>query len=163
MNTYIPPDITKDVRGMQVLAGALMLGLMVFAGIAVFVIGPKPGESLVAAVMAGMVLIELPLFFILPQTALKREPGDKFDVQKELGRYSGAMLMRYALCEGAAFVNIVAYIVAGQWWSLAVAGLMWLVMVAMFPTQTKVEDWLENRQEQAGMDYNRSDLIEDRR
>jgi hypothetical protein len=161
MNTQ--HDIANDVRGMQILAGVLMLGLAVFAGIVLLVSDGKPDDPLVALVMAVMVIGEVPVFFILPPQQLKREQGELFDAKKELQRYSGAMLLRYALCNGGGFANLIAYLVAGQWWSLAIAGGLWLVMLAMFPTRTKVEHWLENRRIEAGMDFNRSDFIEERR
>ena len=49
-----------------------------------------------------------------------------------------------ALLDGAALFNLIAYIIDGQWFSLATAGFLLLLMGMMFPTVREFESWAED-------------------
>ena len=48
-----------------------------------------------------------------------------------------------ALLEGAAFANLVAFMLEGQVYSLILAALMLVGILLAIPTRRRVEDWLE--------------------
>ena len=153
------PEITKeqDLRGMQIVAGALMMGVLIFAGIA-FMIREKDDGSfpVVSMLGAGMAAVMTVLHFVVPAANVRTE-RDKFDAgewratdqegryQKLIGVYRHKLIIGLAMLEGAAFFNLIAFIVEGKLWTAGiVAGLMFL-MAMQFPTQTRVEHWIEDQ------------------
>lgn len=145
-------DLKAAVRQMQILAGALLAGVVVFFGVVIAVAGPPAAARelpIVSIVLAAMPAMEAPAFFILPgliDSGTARGSGEQ---NTPTGRYQAAMVIRMALCEGAAFANLLAYFIEQQWWSLAIVGFLVLVMLSMFPTKTKLEHWLEIQQMEA--------------
>lgn len=52
-------------------------------------------------------------------------------------------IVRLALLEGAALLNVVAYMQEGKAISLAAAGLLAVLMMSTFLTESRVRDWLD--------------------
>lgn len=148
------------VRIMQILILSLMLGMLIFAGIAVLVNSqPRPEQKVlnspivftVLGVIAAVINIVLRIFVpglvstaVLKNIAKKRGPGNitKLDIYPA---YLNGLLVGAALLEGAAFFNIVAVLITREYWTLGVAGVLFALMAAAFPTFDRVDYWAEEQ------------------
>lgn len=137
----VPPNDAQVLRTVQIIAGALMLGVIAFGVVAaVMVQGRAAGDPLLAYVAAGFAVFALVLRSLLPNLMAGAE-GDAPAI------YQTQTIVRYALLEGAALFNLVAYLIAAQWWSVAVAGVLLAAMGFGFPTRGKYETWLQGRRQ----------------
>lgn len=148
------------VRIMQILILSLMLGILIFAGIAVFVnsqarpqqkVLTSPLVFTVLGIIAAVINIVLRLFVpglvstaVLGNIAKKRGQDNitKLDVYPA---YLSGLLVGAALLEGAAFFNIVAVLITREYWTLGVAGVLLALMAAAFPTLDRVDYWAEEQ------------------
>lgn len=138
-------------RTAQIIAFALITGVLVFAAIAYFVAKGKPAAFPIVSYMGvGFAVINLTMRFVVPAYLVSMQKrslagATEPDLTNSLaGLYQTKMIIGMALLEGAAFINLVAYIVEKQIWSFGVVGALVLVMVASFPTQWKIENWVED-------------------
>jgi hypothetical protein len=56
-------------------------------------------------------------------------------------------IVRLALLEGAALLNLIVYIQEGKVWSLVAAGVLIVLMISTLMTETRVRGWLETARE----------------
>ncbi len=153
-NTGSPESITREA---QIIAAALIAGVVVFCGVAVFAAGGLNAQSdgtLVSMVMAAMSLPQMLLYFFVSVFATERV------VRNQHGRRSIPVtpenlpyqimqlrtIIGFALLEGSCFMNIIAYILEKNWWSLAIVGVFVLFMLTNFPTTTKFKHFAETYQ-----------------
>lgn len=71
--------------------------------------------------------------------------------QQYLGVYQTRLITKLALLEGAAFINIVALQAEQSWWSLGTAGFVVILMIAGFPTRSKIEFWTQSQKEMSSL------------
>ena len=146
------PTPENFVRGMQIIALALPAGVIVFAMIAVFVVGalntPPTGMliSLLGAAAAFAVLI---MHRLLPGVIAARAAamqstmhGAAHESLRPYSIYMSQMVVKLALLEGAAFFNVMCVIIEHNWWSLGIAGILVGWMLTQFPTRDRVERWI---------------------
>jgi hypothetical protein len=62
------------------------------------------------------------------------------------GLYQIQLIVGDAMLEGATFLQLIAYLLEGQPWSLAVAGLLVALLLLRTPVRTRVERWVERQQ-----------------
>ena len=170
-----PPAAEPDVgltpqrlRVMQIVAGALILGVVVFLGVVLFVVhgrnggqGVMPAQPLpVISLMAvAMLAVCGPLAFVIPavvtKTALRqilsgawRPPAGTDPVMSAtvggqlMGVRQTTLILGMALLEGTAFLGCVAYMSEARPFALAVVGVAILLMLCKFPTEAGVRAWL---------------------
>lgn len=147
-------DLPGVIRTSIIVAAALIVGEVMFGAIVVSTgWGKPPGDITIAAVMAGLVLIELPAFYIIPPIATRKlmvqaQAHPKFAENPEAyvgAVYQTQMIIKFALVEGVVFANLVAFMIAHHQWSLGiVAGLMMSQVVA-FPSKHKIETWVQDQ------------------
>lgn len=140
----------QAVRAMQIIAGALIMGVVTFGLVAVFIIGAldEPADGIIfSAVGAAFASGAFVMHLVVPgmMTASSRGDAAALDDSSLYQTYQVRMIVGLALLEGAAFFNIIAAIVEHNWWSLAIAGALVLWMLAMFPTTTRVKHWVETQ------------------
>src|SRR5262249_15847899 len=82
---------------------------------------------------------------VLDSRAGEGQPSD--DVWRWWTLYQTRMLIRAAPVEGAAFLNLIAFLVEGQAFSLGIALGLLLVLILQFPTRDGVERWIETQRE----------------
>jgi hypothetical protein len=148
------------IRNMQIIAGALIAGVVVFALVAVFVLGAlsQPLTGVIVSYMAlGMTAMEMVPFALVPRFVTaqtvhraRQGAGNLEGDALQYGLYQTRMILRYALLEGAAFFCIVATIIEHNWWTLGMAGGLVLIMLTIFPTRTRVEHWIETQRMNQG-------------
>jgi hypothetical protein len=162
-------DVQRDqlkgvVLTMQIIVGALALGIVNFLLVIVFAIKPQAqqnpiGQSLMTylavagAVLAVLASIFIPFLLAAPmrKSALDASAGSKATGSKDetnIGplaqMYQTQLIVRCALIEGAAFFSLVAYMLEGQTTALATAGVLLLILLAHFPTRSRLEAWIES-------------------
>lgn len=159
MTPQFPTDVTTAVRTSQIIAGALMMGVITFGVIAVVIAWDNPpGDPLLPLMAVAFAAIAIPVRF---GVAAAMVSGSRSHIMKEVrggrlqdstriagqlyGAYQTRMIVGMALLEGAAFFNLIAYIVGSRWWNLAAAGVLLLMMAAMFPTKNKLEQWVHDQ------------------
>ena len=71
--------------------------------------------------------------------------------------YQKRMIIRFALLEGAAMLNLVAALISRQPYSLALAGLMAAIMILRFPTRGRVEAFVKSQTELADLPHDREE------
>jgi hypothetical protein len=145
-----PFDLGQRVRVMQILAVALVLGVVVFAGI-VFVTGAlnqPPQGGFLSFFGGGVAAVMIVLHFVVPGIMANnaaQESSAASDEDRWCGMYQVKLIIGMAMLEGAAFLNLVACMAEHNWWSMAVTGALVLLMLLQFPTRTRVEQWIETQ------------------
>ncbi len=171
-----PEEIVSPqrLRTMQIVAGALLMGVLIFLGIVLYMVwiqnkgagtAPPADMPLLSLLAAVFFVIQAPLSFLIPQfltrNALgqiasgnwKAPPGFNAadfpsDASKLLGIRQTAMIVGLALLEGAAFFACIAYLLEAQPWVLAIILVSVLLMMMNFPTEGRVRSWLALQAEQ---------------
>ncbi len=156
-------NLDSHLRVIRIIAGALIAGVLLFAGIVLLLVHGsgepvQPRGQLISLIMAGLVAVELVPFALVAtmirvdspaiQQSLQRQRATSPPVdpdQLHLAVYQIRMIIRYAILEGGAFANLVAYMLERNWWSLAIVGGLVFLMLTMFPTRTRLEHWLETQ------------------
>jgi hypothetical protein len=157
------------VRTLRIIVGALLFGALAFAGVVLFlqsaVGGNLRGGWLLTLMAAVFALIAIPVRFVYPEWLARanvarvargespipeRPPEYAGIVWQLLAIYQTRTIIAAALLEGATFFNLIAYLWEGQWPSLAVAGVLMLLMAALFPTRNRLLAWIEAQQERFG-------------
>ncbi len=171
---YAAMEPDQVLRIMQIIAGALIAGVISFAGVATFIVfgqapAAQPGRQPPAAPQNGSEII-MPLAMAFAAMALvasfvwsnaiatssvkgiaKMAQEGTLTGPKELfGRLLAVaqtkMILAMAPIEGAAFFNLIAFIITKSLIPPAVVGALLLVMAIHFPTKFKLARWLEDQQ-----------------
>ena len=134
----------------QIIAGALIMGVVIFACVAFFIAKGEPAKSPVIALMgAGMAVMMIVVRFIMPTVIVNgakarlKEAADADRMTQLAGLYQTKMIVGMAVLEGAAFFNLIAYITERQLWSYGVVAFLLGVMAISFPSQGQFESWAE--------------------
>lgn len=160
-----PQRLDQKVHVMQIIVGALMAGVVSFAAVAIVMGNGKQGggNSLISLVAAGFALVMLATRVVIGPVIINANrrriangtwqapraedgstlfPSDATDADRLLAVFQLVTIVQCALPEGAAFFNLVAYIVDHQMWSLAIVGVLMLWMSSSFPTRDSVANWI---------------------
>ena len=147
-NSPIKPESVGRIS--QIIAGALIMGVLTFACVAFFVAKGEPAQSpMLALVGAGMAAMAVVVRFIVPTIIVNgakarlKEVADADLMIQLAGIYQTKMIVGMAVLEGAAFFNLVAYISEKQFWSYGVVAFLVGVMAISFPSQGQFESWAE--------------------
>ncbi len=165
----LEPD--KVLRIMQIIAGALIAGMLSFAGVASFIVlgqGKQAGQPQVVNqvlpfLAMGVFFLNVILSFIVPKmisrfsvkgVAKMVEDGTLTDPKELLGRLLSVAqtktIVALALIEGAAFLALIVVIVSKSFATMSVASASFCFMMAHFPTKLKLARWLEEQQRALG-------------
>ena len=161
----LPSELSAIARTAQIIVAALAMGVIFFGLIVVLAIQPTAIEGMpvlsIAAVAAA--LPTLGMAAILPSlivnAMLKRMADDQQAAHNRtdanalpasaaeslLRCYITKTILIAAPLEGAAFFQLIAYLVEGQWWSLLVALMLVVGILLQFPTATRIQHWIENQ------------------
>ncbi len=155
---------------MQIIAAALLLGVLIFLGIVLYLVfGQGQGQAMgdgdlpvVSLIAVLLLMTNAPLSYVVPrlqaQAALKQiaagtwkaPPGaDAADFGSDAGKLLAvrqtSMIIGLALLEGVAFLGCIAFMLEGQVFALAVVGVAYLLMLTQFPTEGRISAWIERQ------------------
>lgn len=148
------------LRTMQIISLALPLGALLVVVVLALLRNanpqPLPQRPILSILFLGFWFVQMSLSLVIPgivtKGALKQlliNPLQNADLRERLvGIFQTGQIVRLALIEGVTFFGAVAYFIEGQPWTLGpvALGLGW--MVAQFPTERRVLNWLGNAGEQ---------------
>jgi hypothetical protein len=150
----------QRVRVLQIVSLALMQGILIFGAIVIWMnLENKPADKpvmvwigLVIAVMAVVVRTIVGSFLRTgSRNAIDRTVWDELSPQKQDAQLIGSMqagqIIEFAILEGAAFVNLVFYLLEKQTISLFVVGGLLGLMAVAFPTGAKVDQWVDSQKQ----------------
>jgi hypothetical protein len=153
------PSETVPFITAQIIAAALILGPLVFAGIAfVSVQGQPPGDPTLAFIGIGFSAIAIVLSLLVPTVAanqklrLLRNAGNEISTADLFAVSQTRVIIRAALLEGAAFFCCIAYMVSRSWLALGAAFVLLVLMVVFFPTRGRFDDWVREQRELRALD-----------
>jgi hypothetical protein len=160
--------IGKHVRTMQIIVLALAFGAFLFMIVAT-VVPPEAQpageerEPLISYIAIPFTLATLAAWLVVPRiiagkfrnsiaagTHVEVAPigPDATEEQRQvhpfIGTYTTKLIIACALLEGAAFFNIVSYFLERQPWNLLIALVLLLMILAHFPTSSRVTSWVED-------------------
>lgn len=152
------PTPAQRLMVLQIISVAMMFGVVMFGLISVFVLKAfqqPPGWSTISVVAAGFAVIAFVMHLVVPgavaASVLKQGSTSAANgVGALAAAYQTRHIVKLAILEGAAFFALVAGIMEHHPWTLAIAAALVLVMLAEFPTQTRLNHWMESRQDSLG-------------
>jgi hypothetical protein len=141
-------QFSDNLRTLKIICGALMGGVVMFALVLCTIIDiPNLNMDLpllvVMAAAFGMVMYMMS--FVMFKVLSGSTEAKSNDVQSHFGILQTAWIVRYALIEGACFLNLIVTMMHNSLISLFVAMLGLLVMLIAFPRTVVVEELLEDR------------------
>lgn len=146
-------ELRIPLRTMQIIVGVLALGVLNFLAVVLFITGtsqdqPKtePFLSYIGAAGAALVIVVSMLVPRLMGASARRSfsaEAKSTSVRPLASAYQTLLIIRCALLEGAAFFCLVAHLLERQPIALVAAGVLLLVLVANFPTASRLEAWVE--------------------
>ncbi|MCA9014053.1 MAG: hypothetical protein KDA77_01865 [Planctomycetaceae bacterium] len=165
------PQLTPEqrIRVMLIIWLALIMGVVTF-GVIVGIIGQNnaPGDDLPVITYTGLAMAALMLVLrtfvpelvgrnLFRQTMEKVKAENNLDEEQILGTYyqifTTRMIIGLALLEGAAMLNLVAFLVENQMLSFVPVGILLLVMMASMPTKSKLDGWIRNQMENYNLEH----------
>lgn len=151
-------QLVQQVRVMQIIVFALAMGVVTLGLVVLLVVGPSerqevPGkefEPFISYVGAAAAVVCTVVGVVLPRQMSRQMPHT-------VETYQTTLIIGAALFEGPAFLNVMAYMLEGQAFSLAIAAVLLVFILLLFPTASRVEEWIENhrRREEEQQAFNR--------
>ena len=157
-------QLTPSLRTMQIIVGALALGIINFLLVVVFVIRPQGqgapvGQPLLTYLAVGGAALAVIASFIVPVVlagSMRKTTPDSSVDSKTAGAiedsnilplvqmYQTLLIIKCAILEGAAFFCLISHMIERQTITLVTTGVLLLVLLAQFPTRSRVEAWIES-------------------
>lgn len=153
------PDLRPVVAPMRIIVFALILGVLVFGGVAIYLVnfagnGPlAPMNHLISFVAVGLAVIVTVMQAIVPGAivAATRQrlarTTEVAEVSGLIAAYRSKLIVGAALCEGAAFMALQAYLLEGDLWLLPLAAFLTLLIAARIPSASGLAAWLDQQHE----------------
>lgn len=143
------------LRTLQIISGAIIAGVVAMIGI--FMVlrgfqGAPAAAPMVSLIAVGFFLVVVTVASLLPgfliDTTLRRLAGATATSGQNprdalFGGLQGSHIVRLALVEGGVMFAMIAYLIEGYLWILAVPAVGLLLLLAFFPTQASVLDRLD--------------------
>ena len=160
------PNFDQQLRVMQIIAGALMMGVITFFGIVLVITRGNifgqgnPGiVTMIAGGFAGLMIVNhLVIPSLITKARLNQLKSWDSDVQNSdlkvaslLDIYRIQLIMTLAFLEGAAFFNLVSVMIENHVISLIAATVLLGLMAVRFPTRAKVSWWVQDRLSELNM------------
>jgi hypothetical protein len=161
--------LARATRTLQIVVAALAGGVLSFLVVAIVInsgravqppetpiltymaIAAAPAAILVATLFPGVVFRSQRQAILDGRQSFPPSDSDSTaqlaavaeSIQTYFGGYQTALIIRSAILEGAAFFAVASYLLEGLWWSLVVAVVLLLFILAGLPTQSRAEDVVE--------------------
>lgn len=83
-----------------------------------------------------------------------RVPENATHVDRLLMSFQTRLIVRAALLEGAAFFNLIAFMIERQTWSFGIAGALAAINLSTFPSRDSVLYWIRQQLELMELERN---------
>jgi hypothetical protein len=157
------------LKTMQIIAAALLLGQATFTAVVVFLVNNAPAQEagvpaakdlpIVSFVALAVFASNVPLALIMGGAIAKTQVAafaqetkthnsDDTKQEDSLGLLTTAqtvMIITFSLLEGPGFLGCIAFLLEGQLWVLAVPGCSMALQLVKFPTELRVESWINEQ------------------
>ena len=153
-------DQPQRVRVLQIVSLALMQGILIVGAIVIWMNlenepADKPVMVWIGLVIAAMAVVVRTIVGNFLRTgsrnAIDRTVWDELSSQKQdeqlIGSMQAGQIIELAILEGAAFLNLVFYLLEKQTISLFVVGGLLGLMAVAFPTGAKVDHWVDSQKQ----------------
>ena len=153
---------TEYFKGLNLIFLAMMVGQILFAGIAYFISLDKTDENDLYSIM----------IMVVPMVAISGFIGGRFLFQQQMqgisknaalvekmDKYRTASIIRFALMEGPAFLAIIGLIMTGQMVFLGIAALIIAFFYTLRPTRDKAIKELGLNMTEQGKVNNPNEII----
>jgi hypothetical protein len=153
---------------LQIVVAAMAGGIAVFAAVVLALDlggqgGGQPAATLVTYLAVAVAAVALVVSLVVPAviTAKARQniiagkppiPNPRLPLPPEVGQvgplaavYQTRLIVAAGVLEGAAFFNLIACMIEGHLLSVVAAAVMLLAILSLFPTRSRLEDWIENQ------------------
>ena len=140
-----------SVSSLRVIIIAMMVGIAIFGGVAIMIgasAAADPGlRRLLPIAPVVLVILELPAYFVVRATiiASNRRQHPKPLTREEATRVFAPVVLTIwmiaaAMAEGVAFFALVAFLLTGVWWTLALPAAALIVLALLFPSAMRLEE-----------------------
>jgi len=141
-------DQPVPIRNLKLICGAMLSGTMVFSLLLCTIIdfaklNTEPKMLVLMACSVGAMMFMSSLVFFKVLSGQTRAKSDS--LMSNLGLLQTAWIVRFAIIEGACFLNLIVTMLHDSLLTLFVAVLGILLMLLGFPRTSVVEDLLQNR------------------
>ncbi len=161
LNSNVNPDahlntnLNARLNVCVLIAVAMIMGMVLFCLVLYVVAQNQPafvGTPFVSVVLAGVSAVVFLAAVLVPflMTTVKRNSlrnSQNVAEQELLGFYQTRLIITLGILEGAIALNMVAYLLEQQDWSLVIAAGLVLAMVIHFPTSGRVNHWIKEQME----------------
>ncbi len=153
--------LAPRVRVLQMVIGALTMGVVTFLAIAVAIreggvadFKPAPDPSGIRYLLLGIAGMMLLAGLVVPgivvsarrrQMAGQTESARAEEMDQLFGLFQVKTVVGAALTEGAAFLAIITYLLYGEVAALIAAGVFAALLLLLVPTWSRIERWLEDQ------------------
>jgi hypothetical protein len=160
----------KCVTVMQIIVGALAAGAVTFAVVVLILRsqqqadGPRDSSLLLSYIGILGAASAIAAWIIVPRLIVARARQELSEgktptladdrgpaltdgarhIQPLVAMHQTRLIVGCALLEGAAFLNVLAYMLEGQLMNLVAAGLLVLMIVGQIPTVGRLTSWIED-------------------
>lgn len=148
---------TPSILVCQIIAGALMMGVITFAGVTIVSHFNNPPPQ-PAAGNNDSIMLFIAAFFtvgalmgrLVYLKIVDRGMADKIEDREAeelvpediLSAYQTRLIASLAILEGVAFFCLVAFMTEGRWEAFGIAMFLLLMMAMNFPTENKFRNWV---------------------
>jgi hypothetical protein len=163
-------EIADGIRSMRVFTGVLLAGVLLFLAVVVAIkwnSRPVEGEdnTVLLVVFLGQATLALLAGLLMPRQMLNRQRkelaqslgetarAENIPVNKLLIMLRGASIFRLALLEGASFALLICLVVTGQFWLLAIVGVLLVLMLREWPTVAGVTGWIQEQRDRIRQEF----------
>lgn len=164
----LPARFDQDLRLMQIIVGALVMGVVSFGAVAFLAAGNgDPPDQLIVASMgavfaaAALIIREIVGRTIMsnarrniargtwqPPSQSRNSTTQHDGVAEQLVHlYRTKLIIRAAILEGASFLNLIAFMTDGQIWSIGIAVVLTAFNLATMPSRQGLLDWIRRQME----------------
>lgn len=138
---------------MTIIASSLIAGVVAFGAFATLNRPDQPQTSMMTMVLIAMVVMEAGAFVIAPGLMVRKaiaeldhEGEDDESLKLKLaGIFQTRMIIRMALCEGAAFFACIVWMIEGNYIALGILLGLVLIQLILFPTRNTLENWIDEQ------------------
>jgi hypothetical protein len=156
MDTETSAIVQRHVIGLRIIVFSLVLGLLIFMGIAYFLVEQgmitSIGTDVICYLAAALLFITFTIQFAMTSMLDKqaRQQLDRRQLRPWLAQYQARTIIGASMLEGPGFLGVIGYMLEHNVVGLAVGGLVALLMLAMyFPSEDRVMRHVERQRELA--------------